>query len=240
MRVESLNIGLAVVISVSFAGFAIGTSPTERREAPLQVAPAAEQGGEIPRARSYAELLELGPVRQQDAWTSDAAALRAGLPDRADAATPAGDKQAALAARASRRAYDGAPPTVPHAVRQSAAAECLACHDEGALLRGRTASMMSHRALTSCTQCHVVEQAPMPAAVWLEGGPWAAESSFEGRASPASGERAWSVSPPVIPGVAGSDPIKTSHPYRQSCEQCHAGSAAQDLRPGAFATPVQP
>ncbi len=253
MRVESLNIALAVIISASFAGFAIGTAPTERREAPLRSAPAIEASGDVPAARSYAELRELGPLRKQDLWTSDGAALREGLPDRGDGAEPAGDKLAILAARAARRAYDGAPPTIPHAVRQDAAAECLACHDEGALLRGRTASAMPHRELTNCTQCHTVERAPMPAERWLEGGPWAAVSSFIGRESPAEGQRAWSVAPPVIPhttwmrerceschGVSGANPIKSSHPERQSCQQCHAISASLDLRPGAFAEPVQP
>ena len=50
------------------------------------------------------------------------------------AAAPAGAapvpmevKLAALQARASRRAYDGAPPTVPHPIMQDSSAACLAC-----------------------------------------------------------------------------------------------------------------
>lgn len=250
---ESINIGLAVVISVAFVGFAIGTSPMQNRESPFSLTPAAEAAGEVPAARTYGELRARGPVHPQDAWTSDAAALTAGLPSRGDAAVPTGDRIASLAARAERRAFDGAPPTIPHPIRQGATAECLACHDGGARLRGRTASAMSHGPLVNCTQCHVVSEAPMPAALRLEGGPFAVENSFVGRASPVQGERAWSIAPPVIPhttfmrerceschGVAGADPIRSSHPYRQNCSQCHVGTAAQDLRPGDLAPLEQP
>ena len=253
MHVEPLNIGLAVIIGVSFVGFGLGVAKTERLETPLRpTAAAVSADAEVPTARSYSELRALGPNHRPDSWTADALALTEGLPGRDAEGTPSGDKQDALAARAARRAYDGAPPTIPHPVRQRSAAECLACHDSGALLRGRTASAMSHESLASCTQCHVVEAAPMPSALWLTGGPWGVENSFVGKASAESGERAWSVAPPVIPhqtfmrerceschGVSGSDPIRTTHPYRQSCPQCHAVSATKDMRPGAFAEPEQ-
>ncbi len=41
------------------------------------------------------------------------------------------DKNFALAARALNRAFNGAPPTVPHPVDQISTQSCLACHGEG-------------------------------------------------------------------------------------------------------------
>ena len=59
------------------------------------------------------------------------------------------------------------------------------------------------------------------------------------------GNRAWSIAPPEIPhrtfmqerceschGVNGRDAIRSTHPWRQSCEQCHAPSAEFDQRGG--------
>jgi cytochrome c-type protein NapB len=77
-----------------------------------------------------------------------------GLSERA---APASDP----AARAKRRAYDGAPPTVPHAVMQRGL-DCVACHTEGAVIAGKAAPPMLHEARPSCTQCHVPSDDPRP------------------------------------------------------------------------------
>ena len=45
----------------------------------------------------------------------------------------------ARAERAKRRAFDGAPPVIPHGVRQRTSASCLACHRKGALVNGKLA-----------------------------------------------------------------------------------------------------
>ena len=160
--------------------------------------------------------------------------------------TPAAGTVAdALAARASLRSYDGAPPRIPHAVRQDAAPECLSCHEDGLTLRGRSALAMSHTELTSCTQCHVVAQAPMPGGEALPPDPRDVPSSFVGMASPDHGPRAWSIAPPQVPhkvfmrerceschGDLGRGGMQTPHPWRDNCEQCHAGPAEVDQRPG--------
>ena len=65
--------------------------------------------------------------------------------------------------RALRRAYDGAPPVIPHPVRDGGAAECLACHATGFALAGRRASGVPHADFASCTQCHVVASGPFAA-----------------------------------------------------------------------------
>ncbi len=159
--------------------------------------------------------------------------------------TGTADKPTTLAARAALRSYDGAPPRIPHAVQQRGLPECLACHDAGTTVRGHTAPRMPHRQLTSCTQCHVVAAAPMPGGDALPSDPRAVDNSFVGMPSPDHGPRAWDIAPPQVPhpaflhercdachGDLGQDALRTPHPWRSSCEQCHAASAEVDQRPG--------
>lgn len=164
----------------------------------------------------------------------------------ASAAVPAaGGKAAALAERSTLRSYEGAPPRIPHSVRQDAAPECLSCHDEGLVIRGKQALPMGHRELASCTQCHVVTDAPMPGGADLPPDPRDVPSSFVGMEGPDRGPRAWSSAPPQMPhpefmrerclachGDLGRSGMQTPHAWRTNCEQCHAPSAQVDQRPG--------
>lgn len=149
------------------------------------------------------------------------------------------ERDAALERRVQRRAYDGAPPTIPHAIDQLALPSCLTCHEHGAIIGGRVAPAMSHAPQGSCVQCHVVSTDPRPGA----GTPPSPASSFVGLAPPRSGARAWTGAPPAIPhttwmrerceschGVFGARGMKSTHIWRQSCLQCHAPSAALDQR----------
>lgn len=143
-----------------------------------------------------------------------------------------------LSARGRLRAYDGAPPTIPHTIDDASTFECLACHAKGAVVAGKRAPAMSHERHDSCTQCHVAAGGPpTPAPAPL------ASSLFVGQPSPAEGARAWPGAPPTIPhstwmrsacgschGVAGALGMRSSHPWRESCTQCHAPSARLDLR----------
>ena len=65
-----------------------------------------------------------------------------------------------LASRSRQRAFDGAPPTIPHAVHGQSTFECLACHEKGAIIAGKRAPAMSHERHDSCTQCHVSAGGP--------------------------------------------------------------------------------
>ena len=65
-------------------------------------------------------------------------------------------------ARSTRRAWEGAPPTVPHRVEQMALPDCLACHEHGARVAGKVAPPMLHPLRPSCVQCHVVAPHPHP------------------------------------------------------------------------------
>ncbi|MBP7949245.1 MAG: nitrate reductase cytochrome c-type subunit [Verrucomicrobiales bacterium] len=153
-------------------------------------------------------------------------------------------KMAALQARAGRRAYDGAPPTVPHPVTQDSSAACLACHDEGLQVKDRFASKISHAHFGgSCTQCHVSTRGAFPAADAARYDVPLADNSFQGSAAPTSGPRAWPGAPPTIPhatlmrsdclschGPHGLFALRTPHPERHNCKQCHAAAAAKDQR----------
>lgn len=145
----------------------------------------------------------------------------------------------ALTERATRRAYAGAPPTIPHAIQQREAPACLACHERGALIDGRIAPAMSHPRYDSCAQCHVVERDARD----LGGSTALTDNAFAGKPSPGSGERAWPGAPPTMPhsqhmrsncsschGPTGDPGLRTSHAERQSCRQCHAPSATLDQR----------
>lgn len=234
----------AIVGGVALVGFVVGTSSSEGPEpAAAPEPPAAVEG--IAPARSYLEL-RASPRGEGSGWSEDLAVLRAAGPQTLDpVGLSATSKADDLEARAARRAYDGAPPRIPHSIRQDAAPECLACHEEGLRFRGLLATPMSHTTLRNCTQCHIVEAAPMPGGEALPPDPRVVSNSFDGLASPTAGARAWSIAPPQIPhrtgmreqcdschGVNGRDALRSTHPWRTSCEQCHAASAETNLRPG--------
>ncbi len=235
----------AVVVGVSLVGFLAGTARSDY-DFELPVAPHAPlAAGEVREAPRWAELRRT-PRGEGSGWETDLAALAAAGPQLLDPVDRGeGTPADVVAERASLRAYDGAPPQIPHPVRQDSAAECLACHEEGLRLRGRLAPAMSHRELTSCTQCHVVAEAPMPGIGAVPPDPREVPNTFVGKASPVAGPRAWAIAPPQVPhrtwmrerceschGVNGRAPIRSTHPHRESCEQCHAASAEIDLRPG--------
>lgn len=146
--------------------------------------------------------------------------------------------------RAQLRAYAGAPPQVPHAVEQRGYPNCTTCHETGMHVEQMAASPMSHNTMANCLQCHVVAQNPLPLEVTLEGEPLL-DNSFAPVAQGAYGARAWDGAPPEIPhGTlmrercvschgAADNGIGTTHPWRQSCVQCHARSAEADQEPGA-------
>lgn len=240
----ALQVAAAVVAGVAAIGFLTGTQgePENRAHAPLDVHHVETTDSGLTEAKPYWELRRT-PRGQRSGWSEDVAKLRERSPGLFDAFEP-GDEKAALARRAALRAYDGAPPRIPHAVRQDSAPECLACHQDGLRIGDRVAAAMSHEPYVSCTQCHVVDEAPMPGGADLEPDPRDVTNSFVGMASPERGPRAWEIAPPQIPhrtfmrercdachGVDGPDAIRSSHPYRQSCTQCHAPAAEVERVP---------
>jgi len=220
---------VAAVAAVAAIGFATGTAPKAYRaeRPPLRERP---DPGVVPPARTHAEL-------ERRPWTGGPAAsgwqrsreIAAKTAERV--ASEGASVEEAVRERAARRAFDGAPPVVPHPVRAGGAAECLACHAEGFALGSRRADPVPHASYASCTQCHVgaasfTRVAANPAA--------SAESTWVGLGSPTAGPVAIEGAPPAIPhptlmrercdschGSAGRAALQTPHPERRSCLQCH-------------------
>ncbi len=159
-------------------------------------------------------------------------------------ATPAPEaaRQAAIALRAERRAFDGAPPVIPHPIQQNSTAACLACHAEGLTVKDRVTSKISHPHFANCTQCHAPALAPDAITEPALLAP-IATNLFVG-SKPSAGQRAYDGAPPTVPhptamrsdcmschGPAGVYGLRTSHLDRQSCLQCHAPTADLEQQP---------
>ncbi len=140
------------------------------------------------------------------------------------------------AQRAQRRAYDGAPPVIPH---PAFSANCLECHDSKGVAvpgigfappspHGDTTGMS---ATSRYRQCHVEQRTRRVFKA----------SRFEGlQQDLRRGDRFSAGSPPVMPhsvfmrencaachgGPAAREEIRTSHPERVRCRQCHAEQRA--------------
>lgn len=142
-----------------------------------------------------------------------------------------GAEKTAARARAERRLFDGAPPVVPH---QGFSSPCISCHDaEGMAVAGvGFAPPSPHEATrglsatSRCSQCHV-ERLTDEVLV---------ENRFVGLGQNLRrGRRLSDVAPPVRPhpafmrenclachaGPAAREEIRTPHPERVRCEQCH-------------------
>lgn len=166
--------------------------------------------------------------------TSDSPSQQTGIPT-------------ADAVRRGRRAFEGAPPVVPHKPQR---ADCTACHTTtGALIPNMGfASANPHAggagygSTQNCRQCHLFRTAD---AVLVA-------SSFEshpGRLR--KGERAFPGAPPMIPhvefmrencvachsGPAARIEIRCTHTDRTNCQQCHLAqnSAAEFVSAAAGA-----
>lgn len=235
-----LLLGAVMVVG----GGAIVTLTAWRQEVVLPTVPAppadsVAAGGTQPALR-YGELRNTR--RGPNGWMygSLSGELAAGLPEDEELSNETDDDRArVIAERAKLRAYDGAPPLIPHAVTQQTM-DCVACHAGGAVVGDKLAPRMSHTLHASCTQCHVPMDDPRPA----QGPLPLPENGFVGLGAPLRGERAWPGAPPTIPhttnmrsdcnschGPSGKVGLRTPHPLRTSCTQCHTPSASLDQRP---------
>ena len=140
--------------------------------------------------------------------------------------------------RAARRAYDGAPPVIPHRPFGMA---CQTCHTESGkelptIGIAPANPHLHHRregSFTNCAQCHV----------FTESDDVFAENTFRGfHQVYQAADRAHLLAPPVIPhptgmrsnclachtGPAARPEIKCSHPQRTNCMQCHLAVEAKN------------
>lgn len=155
-----------------------------------------------------------------------------------DAAGPA---KSAASVRAARRAYDGAPPTVPHG---NLGIDCASCHNErGMAVEDLGFAPPSPHALTAgmseisrCRQCHVDAGTAEPFV----------DNGFEPlRQDLRRGRRHHPYAPPTLPhrtlmrencqachtGPAAREAIRTTHPERPRCRQCHVAVETQSRFP---------
>lgn len=212
---------LTGVIGVAIVGYVVGINDGVPREdfdgpaAQLRDGPAADalvagSSGAMP-ATSYSEMRqsETGPTSK---WTPSLERIHSGTafqrcirchdPHSAEVKPSEKDKLRSLSTRSARRAFNGAPPVIPHAVEQTDDAACYACHGEGARVGQRVANRMSHGLLANCLQCHAAPP-PKPFA-HLQ---FVAANTFEGLKAPTSGERAFPGAPPVIPTRRGCENV---------------------------------
>lgn len=144
--------------------------------------------------------------------------------------------------RRALRAFEGAPPFIPHPIdaELERTQDCVPCHGYGGYAPGlRTFAPRSpHPEMANCLQCHVrpVTAGVLVASDWT----YAAWPDY-GAGSPVQG------APPPIPhtlqmrehcpachaGTAAAPDIRTTHPERTDCRQCHlsAEEAAPFVRP---------
>jgi len=145
-------------------------------------------------------------------------------------------RPASLQVRAKRRAFDGAPPVVPH---ESLGMACVTCHTaEGkAVPTLGVAPANPHdfhsASFSNCRQCHVFSQTDR----------LFVETNFQGirqQHRPAG----LTDQPPVIPhttamrsncaachtGPAARPEIVCSHPNRTNCVQCHVAKTTKEER----------
>ncbi len=218
-------------------------------------------GRPVPRIVEYRRLGE-GSLKPNAGWKSSLATLRSsnaipappavtkmpggglsGMPPVIAMVASDAARSEAVLARAARRAFEGAPPVIPHPVDAITPASCRTCHLTGLAVRGVVAPKMSHGEMGSCTQCHVPQGGPGLVSRQELSQPFAG-NAFEGLRSAGKGARAWPGAPPTIPhtlwmrqdcaschGPTGLAGLRTSHPERAACQQCHVPDGQVDLPP---------
>ena len=187
-------------------------------------------------------------------WKSDLAKLKQNNPGLFDRVVRTPEmKEEALNDRLRTRAFDTAPPAIPHPVDQRTAEICMACHGNGMTIAGKIATKMSHPILTNCTQCHVEQASSMPQVLVnrtkspekASSPTWPPSNSFDGVKRAGPGTRLLPGLPPTIPhtlhmrddcmschGTVARPGIRTTHPWLQNCRQCHAADG--DLERAVF------
>jgi nitrate reductase (cytochrome), electron transfer subunit len=164
------------------------------------------------------------------------------------------------------RAYPGAPPRIPHAVtaEEFRATTCNACHAAGGYSRrfGAYVPVTPHPEYRNCLQCHAADagavEVALPAgasAFRASGGgvPALTALDWATTAWPRTGVRAMEGSPPAIPhdlqlrgnclachaGPSAVAEIRTTHPERANCRQCHVPAEAEHEE-HEFTRPLRP
>jgi cytochrome c-type protein NapB len=193
-------------------------------------------------AESPAELIRDGARLQAEGGSFDLDAARY------KEATEEKNTRRSLALFYSRRAFPGAPPIIPHELfedRTMGAKNCLSCHRDGGFVPPfkAYAPVTPHPQLGNCRQCHVPNK---------EKGTFRA-STWEKIPGPAINREALAGGPPPIPhelqmrencvachaGPGAVAEIRTPHPERVNCRQCHVEASKNGPDEQAFWRPLR-
>ncbi|MFS4491646.1 nitrate reductase cytochrome c-type subunit [Maribacter sp. 2308TA10-17] len=129
------------------------------------------------------------------------------------------------------RAYPGAPPSIPHPVKEKLGMGgnvCLQCHQNGGFVEkfNAYAPVTPHPEMVNCKQCHAEQQTQTL---------FAANNFYKKSAPEVGNNNALPGSPPAIPhqlqmrenclschaGPAAVKELWVDHPERVNCRQCH-------------------
>lgn len=129
------------------------------------------------------------------------------------------------------RAFNGAPPSIPHVLLDEkgiGGTGCLQCHENGGYVDqfNAFAPVTPHPEMLNCKQCHVPQKTKelFVATNWVRPAPFEIDQA------------AMPGSPPIIPhelqmrenclachaGPSAAREIRIDHPERVNCRQCHA------------------
>ena len=243
-----------IVVSCGIVGYFVGLqspmNPGERRTAGFAANASAIHSNDgtshsklgsqqfVVLATDYSDMAAVTSERAQR-WKTKIADLKSSVDLMADVVISPEEKLLALARRNEIRAFNGAPPTIPHPVNEMPSQACAACHTDGAKTESLRIPAMSHPFLTNCTQCHVESSLKnlQKYASSHSNDLWVG-NSFVGLPAPTEGQRAYEGAPPQIPhsvwmrqscaschGVTGLHGIRATHPWRNNCQQCHVGQS---------------
>lgn len=144
----------------------------------------------------------------------------------------------------NNRAYHGAPPSIPHPVKDTRSMggnTCLQCHQNGGFVAkfNAFAPVTPHPEKVNCKQCHVEQNTQ----TLFKG------TNFEKISTPSVGNNnALQGSPPIIPhqiqmrenclachaGPSAPKEIRVTHPERINCRQCHVPNNKEVTDIGIF------
>lgn len=248
VREHGKLVGVLVFILgiVSMSGFFMGMRQTDREVTSYRQPVEVEEyrSEQYPPAPKYGDIQDSGMLANAH-WKFDMSML----PDREqmpEVAQPldADELEAVLKERTDRRAFDGAPPTIPHEIPQHSSASCMTCHgpDSKVQISGIVPSQISHPYFANCTQCHVPADG-LRQFTEEERSRLVVDNDFNGLLMVGEGTRAFKGAPPTVPhplwmrqncmschGPGRQNAIRTSHPTRGNCLQCHAPNGELDNR----------
>jgi cytochrome c-type protein NapB len=244
-----LAVLLIIVSMASVSGFFMGLRQSKDDDQWQSLWQPADEASEeeqkiFPIAPLYKDIPNT-PWKANKEWRNDLANLpRQKMNLGAQKPLGTAERVLVLKGRSERRAYDGAPPMIPHAINYRDVDSCNVCHaqDANVLIAGRRSPAMSHPFMANCTQCH----APAEGLAMIQHSGTVGlvvENQFVGVSHSGSGSRAYRGAPPTVPhrismrqncmschGPGMPDAITTSHPMRSNCLQCHAQDANYDNR----------